>query len=57
MQDNGNSGLPTPKRTPGECRETDWSQATATAEARRTRDLAMFNLAIHSKLRGCDASL
>jgi hypothetical protein len=45
--------------------QTDRSQAAATAEAclvlraklqidGRLRDLAMFNLAIDSKLRGCD---
>ena len=31
-----------------------WSIRTKLQIARRTRDLAMFNLAIDSKLRGCD---
>jgi hypothetical protein len=45
--------------------QADWGKAAASAKARlvnpdqaavegRTRDLAMFNLAIDSKLRGCD---
>ena len=31
-----------------------WSIRTKLQIAKRTRDLAMFNLAIDSKLRGCD---
>jgi hypothetical protein len=31
-----------------------WSIRTKLQVERRTRDLAMFNLAIDSKLRGCD---
>jgi len=48
-----------------EQRKTDWIEATAPVKTRlvdsdqatvesRARDLAMFNLAIDSKLRGCD---
>jgi len=33
-----------------------WSIRTKLQNAGRTRDLAMFNLAIDSKLRGCDVS-
>jgi integrase len=35
-------------------RPKHWSIRTKLQIARRTRDLAMFNLAIDSKLRGCD---
>ena len=33
-----------------------WSIRTKLQLEKRTRDLALFNLAIDSKLRGCDAS-
>src|SRR3954469_18055744 len=65
MQDNANSVLPTPKRTPwnkGKLTGSKpplrpkhvWSIRTKLQVEGRTRDLAMFNLAIDSKLRGCD---
>jgi len=34
--------------------ENVWSIRTKLQVEKRTRDLAMFNLAIDSKLRGCD---
>src|SRR3954469_17133388 len=65
MQDNANSVLPTPKRTPWNKGKLTgakpplrpkhvWSIRTKLQVEGRTRDLAMFNLAIDSKLRGCD---
>src|SRR5271166_6101666 len=64
MQDH-NSILPPPKRTPWNkgkligakpplLARHVWSIRTRLQIERRTRDLAMFNLAIDSKLRGCD---
>ena len=52
MQDNANSVLPAPKRTP-------WNKGKLTGakpplRPKHVSDLAMFNLAIDSKLRGCD---
>jgi integrase len=65
MQDNANSELPTPKRIPwnkGKLtgakpplrQKSVWAIRTKLKIEQRTRDLAMFNLAIDSKLRGCD---
>lgn len=65
MQDNANSGLPTPKRIPWNKGKLTgakpplrqkhvWAIRTKLQIEQRTRDLAMFNLAIDSKLRGCD---
>jgi integrase len=65
MQDDANSGLPAPKRTPWNKGKLTgakpplrpkhvWSIRTKLQVEGRTRDLAMFNLAIDSKLRGCD---
>src|SRR6267154_1409757 len=65
MQDNANFGLPTAKRTPwnkGKLigakpplrQKHVWAIRTKLQIEQRTRDLAMFNLAIDSKLRGCD---
>jgi integrase len=65
MQDNANSELPTLKRIPwnkGKLigakpplrRKHVWAIRTKLQIEQRTRDLAMFNLAIDSKLRGCD---
>jgi integrase len=65
MQANANSVLPAAKRTPwnkGKLIGTKpplrpkhvWSIRTKLQVEGRTRDLAMFNLAIDSKLRGCD---
>src|ERR1019366_42088 len=65
MQDNGNSLLPTPKRIPWNKGKLTgakpplrqkhvWAIRTKLQIEQRTRDLAMFNLAIDSKLRGCD---
>jgi hypothetical protein len=65
MQDQGNATL-TPKRVPlnkGELTGAKpplrpkhvWSIRTKLQIEGRARDLAMFNLAIDSKLRGCDA--
>ena len=59
------STLPTPKRTPWNkgkligakpplLARHVWSIRTKLQIERRTRDLAMFNLAIDGKLRGCD---
>jgi integrase len=60
-----NSVLPPPKRAPGNkgkligakpplLARHVWSIRTKLQIEKRTRDLAMFNLAIDSKLRGCD---
>jgi integrase len=60
-----NSILPSPKRTPWNkgkligakpplLARHVWSIRTRLQIEKRTRDLAMFNLAIDSKLRGCD---
>ena len=65
MQDNDNSDLPTLKRIPwnkGKLigakpplrQKHVWAIRTKLQIEQRTRDLAMFNLAIDSKLRGCD---
>jgi integrase len=65
MQDNANSELPTLKRIPwnkGKLigakpplrQKHVWAIRTKLQIEQRTRDLAMFNLAIDSKLRGCD---
>lgn len=65
MQDDENSVLRTPKRKPWNKGKLIgakpplrlkhvWSIRTKLQIAGRTRDLAMFNLAIDSKLRGCD---
>ena len=65
MQDNANSELPTLERIPwnkGKLigakpplrQKHVWAIRTKLQIEQRTRDLAMFNLAIDSKLRGCD---
>ena len=65
MQDNDNSEFPTLKRVPwnkGKLigakpplrQKHVWAIRTKLQIEQRTRDLAMFNLAIDSKLRGCD---
>jgi len=65
MQDNANSALPTLRRIPWNKGKLTgakpplrpkhfWSIRTKLQVEGRTRDLAMFNLAIDSKLRGCD---
>jgi integrase len=65
MQDNAISVVPAPKRTPwnkGKLigakpplrQKHVWAIRTKLQIEQRTRDLAMFNLAIDSKLRGCD---
>jgi integrase len=65
MQDNANSELPALKRIPWNKGKLTgakpplrpkhvWSIRTKLQVEGRTRDLAMFNLAIDSKLRGCD---
>jgi integrase len=65
MQDDENFTLPLPKRTPwnkGKLigpkpplrQKHVWAIRTKLQIEQRTRDLAMFNLAIDSKLRGCD---
>jgi len=65
MQDNANSELPTLKRIPwnkGKLigakpplrQKHVWAIRTKLQIEQRTRNLAMFNLAIDSKLRGCD---
>src|SRR6202035_2220454 len=65
MQDEDNANLAAPKRTawnkgkligakPPLRPKHVWSIRTKLQIAGRTRDLAMFNLAIDSKLRGCD---
>src|ERR1700690_359963 len=65
MQDNANSELSTPKRIPWNKGKLTgakpplrqkhvWAIRTKLQIEQRTRDLALFNLAIDSKLRGCD---
>jgi hypothetical protein len=65
MQDNANSELPVPKRIPWNKGKLTgakpplrqkhvWAIRTKLQIDQRPRDLAMFNLAIDSKLRGCD---
>jgi integrase len=65
MQDDVNSALPAPRQTPwnkGKLigskpplrQKHVWAIRTKLQIEQRTRDLAMFNLAIDSKLRGCD---
>src|SRR3954464_7536049 len=65
MEDNANSVRPAPKLTPWNkgkltgakppLRLKDvWSIRTKLQIEGRVRDIAMFNLAIDSKLRGCD---
>src|SRR5664280_1029885 len=65
MQDNANSELPAPKWIPWNKGKVTgakpplrqkhvWAIRTKLQIEQRTRDLAMFNLAIDSKLRGCD---
>jgi hypothetical protein len=65
MQDNANFSLPSPRRIlwnkgkligakPPLRPKHVWAIRTKLQIDRRTRDLAMFNLAIDSKLRGCD---
>ena len=65
MQDNENSLSPATRRTPWNKGKLTgakpplrpkhvWSIRTRLLVEGRTRDLAMFNLAIDSKLRGCD---
>jgi len=65
MQDDANSVLPALRRTPwnkGKLigakpplrQKHVWAIRTKLQIEERTRDLAMFNLAIDSKLRGCD---
>ena len=65
MQDIANTELPVPKRTPWNKGKLTgarpplrqkhvWAILTKLQIDQRTRDLAMFNLAIDSKLRGCD---
>ena len=65
MQDIANTALPATKRTPWNKGKLTgakpplrqkhvWAIRTKLQIDQRTRDLAMFNLAIDSKLRGCD---
>ena len=64
MQDDATLAIPTPKRAPwnkdkliGPSRHSGRStlgNSTMLQAERSKRDLAMFNLAIDSKLRGCD---
>ena len=65
MPDNGSLLLETPRRTPWNKGKLIgakpplrpkhvWAIRTRLMVEGRTRDLAMFNLAIDSKLRGCD---
>ena len=65
MQDDGNSELPAPKRIPWNKGKLTgakpplrqkhvWAIRTKLQIEKRARDLARFNLAIDSKLRGCD---
>ena len=65
MQDNANFVLPAPKRVPWNKGKLTgakpplrqkhvWAIRTKLQIEQRTRDLALFNLAIDSKLRGCD---
>src|ERR1700674_4702894 len=62
--DDDNSILPPPKRTPWMIGAKPpllarhvWSIRTKLQIERRARELAMFNLAIDSKLRGCDVAM
>lgn len=65
MQDNANSELPAPTHMPWNkgkltgakpplLQKHVWAIRTKLQIEQRTRDLALFNLAIDSKLRGCD---
>src|ERR1700690_2206267 len=65
MQDNANSELSTPKRIPWNkgkltgakpplLQKHVWAIRTKLQIEQRTRDLALFNLAIDGKLRACD---
>jgi integrase len=65
MQNNANSELPAPIRMPWNKGKLTgakpplrqkhvWAIRTKLQIEQRTRDLALFNLAIDSKLRGCD---
>jgi hypothetical protein len=65
MQDNANSELPAPTHMPWNKGKLTgakpplrqkhvWAIRTKLQIEQRTRDLALFNLAIDSKLRGCD---
>lgn len=65
MQDNANCELPAPKKTPWNKGKLTgakpplrqkhvWAIRTKLQIEKRIRDLALFNLAIDSKLRGCD---
>ena len=65
MQDDANLAIPTPKRVPwnkGKLigakpplrQKHVWTIRNMLQVDRSKRDLAMFNLAIDSKLRGCD---
>ena len=65
MQDDTNFGVPTPKRAPwnkGKLigakpplrQKHVWAIRSMLQAERSKRELAMFNLAIDSKLRGCD---
>src|SRR5450755_1457593 len=65
MQDNANSELPAPKWIPWNKRKLTgakppllqkhvWAIRTKLQIEQRTRDLALFNLAIDSKLQACD---
>ena len=65
MQDDANLAIPTPKRAPWNKgrligakpplrQKHVWAIRTMLQVERSKRDLAMFNLAIDSKLRGCD---
>ena len=65
MQDDANLAIPTPKRAPWNKgrligakpplrQKHVWAIRTMLQNERSRRDLAMFNLAIDSKLRGCD---
>jgi integrase len=65
MQDDANLSIPTPKRAPWNKgrligakpplqQKHVWAIRGMLQNERNKRDLAMFNLAIDSKLRGCD---
>ncbi|MGB2597828.1 MAG: integrase, partial [Pseudolabrys sp.] len=65
MQDDANLAIPTPTRAPwnkGKLigakpplrQKHVWAIRSMLQVERSTRDLAMFNLSIDSKLRGCD---
>src|ERR1035437_10020305 len=65
MEENANSELPAPKQMPWNKGKLTgakpplrqkhvWAIRTKLQIDQRTRDLALFNLAIDSKLRGCD---